>query len=184
MIQLPTQEQDDRFDTPASGWKREEEGMHADEQGQPPHSGVNHLGNPKTDPDHASFSEDKPAEVHHDEKPVEPDQQVSHDGKSGIPVASQTFERFNSDQNQRASKEHENAQQPHVHRLFETPPPMATPPPDAVLPDEMLALLNSPYPKPNNGRVVREDHVTFASSRSDQFAPVVEGNLPRDSDKD
>ena len=182
MTQRPTQEQDDQFDTPASGWKREgDERVDADEPEQSSHSEVDHLGNPKTDPDPASFSEDKPADIYHGEKPVEPDQRVSHDGESGIPVASQTFEQFLTDQNQQASKEHENTQQP--HRPFETPPPMAVPPPDAVLPDEMLALLNSSYPMPNNGRVVREDHMTFASSRSDQLPPVSQGNLPQDDDE-
>ena len=187
VTQLPTQEQDDRFDTPsASGWKREDnEGMHTGEQEQPPYSEMDHhdLGNQNMDPDLASVSEDKPADIHCVEKLVDSDQQVSHDGESGIHVASQTFEQFDSDQSQQALKEHENTQQPHVYRLFETPPPMATPPPDAVLPDEMLALLSSPYTISNNERVVREDHVTFASSRSDQLPPIVQGNLHRDDDK-
>ena len=46
---------------------------------------------------------DKPStDAHQVEKLVESDQQRSHDGESGIHVASQTFERIDTDQNQQA----------------------------------------------------------------------------------
>ena len=163
-----------------------EEGMRSDyqkQQEQPPRDGeVDHLGTPKTDPNLASISEHQPpSDTHQGEKSVDADKQGHHDGESRIHMASQTFERFDTDQNQRASNEHMNT---HTHKLFETPPPTATPPPDAVLPDEMLALLNTPHATPNNGRVVGDDdHVTYASGRSDQPPPVMQGNLPRDGNE-
>ena len=177
---LPTHGQDDQFDKPTdnSEWKMEgEEGMHSDYQKQPEQPPRDDLGIPKTDPNLASFSEYKPPTgFHQDEKLVDPDKQGFHDGESGIHM---TFDQFDTDQNQQASNEHMNTYQPRVHKLFETPPPTATPPPNAVLPDEMLALLNT---APNNGRVVRDDHATYTSGRSDQLPPEMQGNLPRDSD--
>ena len=181
--QLPTQGQDDQSDKPTdkSEWKMEdEEGMR--QQEQPPRDEVDHLGIPKTDSNLASPSEHQPpTDAHQGEKSVDADQQGRHDGESDIHVASQTFERFDIDQNQRASNEHTNT---HTHKLFETPPPTATPPPNAILPDEMLTLLNTPHATPNNGQVAKDDdHVTYASGRSDQPPPVMQGNLPRDGEE-
>ena len=66
------------------------------------------LDNPKTDRDLSSFLENEATKV---TKPVEPDQQGTHDGEleSDVPKTSQWF---NSDQYQQASKEHKNVRQP------------------------------------------------------------------------
>ena len=196
VTQPPTQGRDERFDKPPaaadtpsdSRWKMEDEeenkNLRSDDlkqQEEPPHDEVNHLGDVKVDPNLASVSaEYKATEVHQDEKPVKPDQLGTQ-----TPMASQTLEHFIA--NQQASKENENAQrQPHVHKLFETPPPTVTPPPDAALPDEMLAML-TPSPQPNDERLVkiisREGHVTYANGRSDQLPPVMQGNLPQENDE-
>ena len=59
-----------------------------------------------------------PTDAHQDEKPVEPDQQGSHNSESGIHMASQTFERIDTDQIQQAG--------------FEAPPTGTMAPPSSI----------------------------------------------------